>query len=279
MSQNIKLESRLKRDGYSIIDFLNLEEIHDLRTIFDQYHLNNQSIEKYLIEQGMLFSNIYPDNDYKEKITKILCEYLSFKAEKILDNYELINSVFIIKTCGYGQFDYHQDWNMVDEIKHRAYNVWVPLQDVNQKNGTIKLIPGSHNFFPKLLRSPSTPWIDIDTDIRRKLDEKSKIINLKVGEAVIFDSAMIHATTRNVTQKNRISILFGIKPFKSRLLHYYYHSGSQKFECIEISKSYFYDSNYLRTLNCLKPDGKSLKFIPQEKKMLDKSNLLRKLNL
>jgi hypothetical protein len=236
-------------------------------------HLNNENMNDHL-KQSMLFSNKYPDEDYKENTQIFLNKFLSPKLKQITNIYEIINSVFIIKPAGWGVFDYHQDWNMVDETIQRTYGIWIPLQDVNHKNGTVTILPGSHNYYPLTYRSATIPWIYDDSEIKDLIKENQEVLNLKAGEAVIFDNAIIHSTTENETADNRAAIFFGIKPYDMQLIHFYGHSDSGKIECFETTRSFFHEYDYIS-----KPAGKSLGFVGKNPEKLSVDIFKEKLEL
>ncbi len=52
----------------------------------------------------------------------------------------------------------HQNWTFVDEDKFTSVSVWVPLCDVSRFNGTLEVVPKTHNTLTKY-RSPSIPWV------------------------------------------------------------------------------------------------------------------------
>ena len=56
-----------------------------------------------------------------------------------------------------GAMGTHQDWTFVDERRFRSVTVWCPLVDVEQRNGALELLPGSHRILTHARCSPSLP--------------------------------------------------------------------------------------------------------------------------
>lgn len=50
----------------------------------------------------------------------------------------------------------HQDWTIVDETKFVALNIWTPLQQTTELNGTLEVIKGSHRWHE--VRAPTLPF-------------------------------------------------------------------------------------------------------------------------
>ena len=77
----------------------------------------------------------------------------------------------------------HQDWTIVDEGKYYALNVWVPLTDINEKNGALMVLPGSHFRSIQTLRAPTLPFFFSGNE--NILKEHLVPLYVKAGEAVI----------------------------------------------------------------------------------------------
>ena len=95
----------------------------------------------------------------------------------------------------------HQDMTLVDESKFTGINIWVPLIDLTDENGTLEVLPKSHRLFPTY-RGASIPGIYYDCNE----EVKKYLIKLypKAGEAVFFDQSIIHFSEANRSDKIRI---------------------------------------------------------------------------
>jgi hypothetical protein len=116
----------------------------------------------------------------------------------------------------------HQDWNIVDESMFRSFNVWIPLVDLNQENGAIMVMPGSHNWIDTY-RHSSIPCAF--SQVHSLLLEKMQTLYLKAGEALIYDHALIHASHENRSGEVRVACASGIKPKEAEMLFYWNNNG------------------------------------------------------
>lgn len=113
----------------------------------------------------------------------------------------------------------HQDKTMVDETKHVGLTVWCPLVDVDGSNGCLSIVRKSHLF----LNNPR--GTNIEMPYKRIEDlietpEFSEFITVKRGEAVLFDHALWHGSTSNVTDKDRVVVAAVVTPLESEYVHY-----------------------------------------------------------
>ena len=76
----------------------------------------------------------------------------------LLDDHRLFNTSILVKWPGQdGAMGTHQDWTFVDEDRFRSVTVWCPLVDVEQRNGALELLPGSHRILTHARCSPTLP--------------------------------------------------------------------------------------------------------------------------
>jgi ectoine hydroxylase-related dioxygenase (phytanoyl-CoA dioxygenase family) len=112
----------------------------------------------------------------------------------------------------------HQDWTYVDENIYNSVNVWLPLCNTDWQNGGLFLLPKSHKID---FHIRSTPFEDIFEKYKNKIHEKSISIQTKLGQAVIYDSRLIHFSTPNYTPNYRVACACIFIPNESTPLHFY----------------------------------------------------------
>lgn len=99
------------------------------------------------------------------------------------------------------EFTWHQDSGYVDHI-HKSYvNAWIPLDDVNEENGTVALLPYSLAGTKDKLEHKPVP----DTNDREGYfgSEKGVSANCPAGSIVVFSSTTFHRSGTNNTNKLR----------------------------------------------------------------------------
>jgi ectoine hydroxylase len=117
-------------------------------------------------------------------------------------------------------WQWHQDfgtWLNDDQMPEpRAMNVAIFLGEVNEFNGPLMFIPGSHRLgvvdAQHDLSTTSYPLWTIDNDTITKLVEKGGIVAPKgpAGSMILFHSCLVHASTSNLSPWNRINVYLSL---------------------------------------------------------------------
>jgi len=208
---NEQLNKQFELNGFVVIPLLDKEEINILN---DAYHS-----DLFDNPEGFYSTSFSENEDTKSLLSNTINKIIEPKAKNIFNPFKALGSCYLSKTPGTaGKMPLHQDWTVVDESKYDSLTIWIPLQDVNEHNGALEVIPGSHRF-SNTLRSPffDNPLSLIENDLRKDL----QLVSLKAGEAVIFSQALIHASAENKSSKTRLAITYGLIPEKADLLFYY----------------------------------------------------------
>jgi ectoine hydroxylase-related dioxygenase (phytanoyl-CoA dioxygenase family) len=96
----------------------------------------------------------------------------------------------------------HQDWRSMQGSLN-AVVVWVPLVDVDEKLGALRVLPGSHR--DGLRDSEPDEWFRHIEGLR---PEDFISIEVKAGDALFFSAFLVHASGDNVTDAIRWSCHF-----------------------------------------------------------------------
>jgi len=117
-------------------------------------------------------------------------------------------------------WQWHQDfgtWKADDLMPEpRAMNVAIFLDDVNEFNGPLMFIPGSHKLgaidASHDTSTTSYPLWTIDKATISKLVERGGIVAPKGprGSMILFHSCLVHASTSNLSPWNRVSVYLSL---------------------------------------------------------------------
>ena len=117
-------------------------------------------------------------------------------------------------------WQWHQDygtWVNDDQMPEpRAMNVAIFLDDVNEFNGPLMFIPGSHKLgvieAAHDLTTTSYPLWTINNDTIRKLVARGGIVAPKgpAGSLIMFHSCLVHASTSNLSPWNRVAVYLSL---------------------------------------------------------------------
>lgn len=161
-------------------------------------------------ESGFYGSVSLADLAVKQKVDRGIAEMLTPAIEPLLRNHRLLTYFFLIKGIGkQSVLNLHQDWSIIDEREYRAYNLWVPLCDSTTTNGTLYAAKGTHRFPLNIRGAGIPPKFNEHFVIAQKYMEP---IEVKVGEALIFDARLLHFSPPNTSDKSRTAIINNIIP-------------------------------------------------------------------
>ena len=117
-------------------------------------------------------------------------------------------------------WQWHQDygtWNNDDQMPEaRAMNVAIFLDEVNEFNGPLMFIPGSHKLgvldAAHDTSTTSYPLWTINNEVIKKLVERGGIIAPKgpPGSMILFHGCLVHASSSNLSPWNRVSVYLSL---------------------------------------------------------------------
>ncbi|MGH8849563.1 MAG: phytanoyl-CoA dioxygenase family protein [Casimicrobiaceae bacterium] len=117
-------------------------------------------------------------------------------------------------------WQWHQDfgtWKNDDQMPEpRAMNIAIFLDEVNEFNGPLMFIPGSHRLgvidAAHDTSTTSYPLWTIDNDTIARLVGRGGIVAPKgpAGSMLMFHSCLVHASTSNLSPWNRVSVYLSL---------------------------------------------------------------------
>lgn len=188
--------SFLVENGYIVLPILNVEELSVFKQLYKKWHPT--APDKF-------YKSYFSDNmDYKIEVEEKILEYFEPRLKNIMHSFEAFGAMFVVKPNGEkGQIPPHQDWSFVDEEKHWSLNAWCPLQDTTERNGTIRVLKGSH-LFKKTIRGANTPeWYSENYD---EIEKNLIDVEIKAGEAIFFFHGILHCSHLNVKEEERVCL-------------------------------------------------------------------------
>lgn len=200
--------------GYAIFPLLRMEDIAALLSIFAKYHDKDP--------EGFYATTHLEDTGLRKQISDEAMAIVLPRVRPLFENIHVLGGAFITKAPGEkGILPLHQDWNIVDEQIERSYNLWIPLVDVNQLNGTMRILEGSHTK-QQSLRGPDIP--PVLYPISKEVDKYMKPLEMKAGEGLMYDHALWHSSPENTSHDLRIALVLGVA-VEGAALRYYRKRG------------------------------------------------------
>ena len=108
--------------------------------------------------------------------------------------------------------DWHRDYRYWAFEKPRLISAWFALQDESYENGSLELIPGSHNLRINENRFDEYQFLRDQEQQNRQLIGGSLRTHLRAGDVLLFDCQLLHSAQRNRTEQVKISPVFTFHP-------------------------------------------------------------------
>lgn len=206
------LQAKFDELGYVKIPFLDETEVDELLTF---YKCGNSGL------QGGYHSTMFSSShEYRAEAHSKIKNIIAEKIARNLDKHKIEICTFLVKDPGHmSRVGLHCDWSLTDESQFQSIILWVSLVDVNEENGAMFMLDGSH----KDTNSIRGEGIDVPYD--KLPDEFVKnhmtLVSARKGEAIIFDLSVLHCSFPNYTSTSRIAFNVGLIPEEAPSLHYF----------------------------------------------------------
>ncbi len=224
-------DEQLWESGYVVVPFLNDSELKNLLRVFEE--IPREHVQHFYATAHS------PDLDLRNRMSEVVKTAMQRSVSEQMISCKALGGSFIVKAPGGSDvLQPHQDWNIVDEEKFRSYSIWIPLVDLNEHNGVIMVMPGSHRWI-KSYRHSSIPCAF--QQVHSLILENMTPLYLKAGEALIYDHALLHASQPNRSSEMRIACASGVMPEEADMLFYWNNNGIV--EEYESSPDFFLQEN------------------------------------
>ncbi len=231
-----ELNDSLFREGYVTLPFLNANEIENLKQIFWNYHAEIEETE------GLYVSSHSNDDEAIQKMSDEIQAVFQPSIQKHIENGMTLGGTFISRPPHQTEpLQPHQDWSIVDESRFRSFTIWVPLEDTNDENGCMYVLPKSQEY-ARGYRHVTIP--SIFGQIYDTVWGQMIPVHLKAGEAIIFDHALGHASKPNRSDKIRIAATHSLISNDFEMRFYWNNNGTvEEFE----GESDYYNTEEAKT--------------------------------
>lgn len=204
------LQRRFERDGYAVLPGLDADDLAAFRSVWEQIQDGTSD--------GFRSDVIGRSPEAGALIERELGPTWDRLIERDLVDHRRFLVSFLTKWPGEGsQLDLHQDWTYADERSDRTVSFWIALDDCSAElgNGPLYVIPGSHDLVDAYRGPAVTDWFG---DLRQQLADHLVPIDVRAGDAVILDNALLHESPPNRTDAPRRAIAAAVAPTQARFL-------------------------------------------------------------
>lgn len=230
------LRTKLNKDGYVIIDFLNDDKLNQISNYITSI---SKDINPYF-ENG-IHMTIWIDNmQLKSAIKSKLNEFITDECNRLFKDFKLLNTTLIVKNKHkVSNFPLHQDWSFIDETKNAALNLWIALQDTNEKNGGLFVIKGTHKL-NNYVRGSGKLFPNFE-GIRKKLNKYLTPIKLKAGQAILFHYSLIHGSAPNLSNQSRMAVSTTVLSRETSFIINHYDELNSQLKQFQVGDDFIYN--------------------------------------
>lgn len=137
----------------------------------------------------------------------------------------------------------HQDSTVIDEESDYCLFVWIPFCDVNEVNGPISFLEGSH-LWGNTQRSLGVPW-----QLKNAIPELYKHVqpvHVQKGDVLVFDPATIHSSAPNLSTEVRHAITITVLRKNYQLIYYFKNPELEEglIEKYSVEEEFYYDYDF-----------------------------------
>lgn len=203
-------DDELARVGAVVVPFLPPTDLESLRASLERLGQCGERGFHDTASAGLAF-------EPRQVLHDVLCEAFRARSESLLVDHDPVMSSFLTKWPGPdSDKEIHRDFRLVDEPRFRSVCVWVPFVDVDERNGALSVLPGSHLVDTGPRSVPITPSVPVDP-VRSLRFSDLDVVPARVGEAVVFDMAVAHGSDENRTDLPRPAAAVAYAPKAARL--------------------------------------------------------------
>lgn len=205
-----ELSQTYAENGFVVLPLIGEETLRQLQLLYQQ----NYPQEMVGLQPSLRIGDAQKNIALHHQIGKLLSPSL----ENWFTPFAFNANHFIAKGAkAEHEFELHQDWNVVDETKYSAAHIWIALQDIDEQNGGLFLVSGSHHFFDTV-RSGSCgiPFIKATEKVKPYITSPS----IKAGEAIVYQQALFHGSYPNRSSQVRLVCLCSVRPKEASMLYY-----------------------------------------------------------
>ncbi len=216
-------QNLLNVNGYFTLKLIDDETIQQLKKIYITNFNDNKT--------AFYSSSFHQDINFKKEVNQQILYLLSETINQYFSNYKVLGTSFLKKQANqHNPLPLHQDWTVTDEENYGSFTIWIPLQDTTIQNGAIRVIPCSHQV-ENNFRAPSIP-VAFEQE-RQLFEQHLQTLELKAGEAFVFNQKLMHASFPNQTNEERLALTIGLTAKEAKLFMLYFNA--QKHEISQYS--------------------------------------------
>jgi hypothetical protein len=229
---------RFRADGYAIVPFLTRDEAaalaDELLALAGGRSLD-PSEDPAAAGEAYHASFMAAEDDYRLAVAELIRARCASASAALLPGFFPVIAAAVVKAPFAPGASFHTDLSIAADPETSVINIWSPLVDSSDENGTLRVVPGSHRLFPYISSMETTsgywrPYV-------AAMMERSVPVDLRCGEAVVYDGTLLHGSKPNATANLRPAVNIAYLPAEVRPVAYSLDpdSDGRRFEMFDMS--------------------------------------------
>ena len=206
-----QVQARFERDGYVVVTALDEHQARVARSRAVAAMAPEPAVND---PQGALYGTLF-DPERRPAGERLGDELLTPLLDSLLDDYRHEGGYVVAKLPGSPRLDMHQHQPVTFDIYEPSVHCWLTLDDVNSSAGALRVVPGSHALLRHVQSFATPPFF---ASFAERLEQHYAIdLDMRAGEAVIFERSLLHGSAPNLSPTSRLRVLGTAIPSESRL--------------------------------------------------------------
>lgn len=260
------LQQQFDRDGYVAVPMLDPREVAELLAALARL----DPADNWTPDGSGPAMNSYHcsfldrDKAYKRAAYTLLAKTFDGVIARHLDDYRALSANFYVKPTGQGRIPVHQNWPVLDSLDATSVTIWCPLVNVDARNGTLHVVPGSHKLLPHIEGPGSLSYF---APYRDDLDEHLVALSAPAGHGFIFDDSIVHGSPDNRAPDPRIAVQITCVPVAAQPV-FYFRADDEAFEMVEADANFYLENDVL-DLVARSDSWRSIASVPSRNRQVD----------
>jgi hypothetical protein len=204
------LQTTFERDGYVVVPVLGEAAVARFAALWADVRP---------AEVDGIYSNVQdPQPVVSRRVHDAVVEAFAPRVAEIFVDARIAGATFLVKgTEPDSHCTVHQDYDNVDERLGTSFSVWCPLEDVDEDNGALVVLPGTHRLFD-VARVVTMPSLRLDLE---DVEDLATLVPVPAGHGVVYAHSLFHGSVPNHTDHERVAVTCGVIPAELDHLHYW----------------------------------------------------------
>jgi len=237
------LDEAFREQGFVVVDLFSPDEadalLDEVRALEPDDRFAPDGTGLNLSEYHCTFLDV--SHAYKAASARLIEERFAERLRALLPAYRLLLSNLYVKQPGTGRFEVHQNWQTTADLNDVTVTAWCPLVDTSPANGTICVVPRSHELVPAI-EAVSTPKY-YERFYDQLVDHWLEPVSLRRGQCLLFDDTLLHWSDENTSAEPRWAVQIDLVPTTADPVVYWLNHDADppRFEVFAADSS-FYES-------------------------------------